>query len=98
MALSLKTKFTIATALLVLIIVALISGLYVITLTRQVIRQADDRAGFVAQQVFYFAQHALVEASQSGDAPKSSRPADVRAYIQQALQDSQGVTGLLESG
>ncbi|HEV2489705.1 MAG TPA: ATP-binding protein [Candidatus Acidoferrales bacterium] len=98
MALSLKTKFTLATALLVLIIVALISGLYVATLTQQVIRQADDRAGFIAQQVFYFAQHALVEASQSGAAPESSRPADVRAYIQRALKDSPGVTGQLASG
>jgi signal transduction histidine kinase len=98
MALSLKTKFTLATALLVLIMVALISGLYVVTLTRQVIRQADDRAGFIAQQVFYFAQHALVDASQSGETPRSSRPADVRAYIQHALEDSSGVSGLLESG
>ncbi|HEV2299586.1 MAG TPA: ATP-binding protein [Candidatus Acidoferrales bacterium] len=98
MALSLRTKFTLATALLVLIIVALISGLYVVTLTRQVIRQADDRAGFIAQQVFYFAQHALVDASQSGETPRSSRPADVRAYIQHALEDSPGVGGLLESG
>lgn len=98
MALSLKTKFTLATALLVLIMVALISGLYVVTLTRQVIRQDDDRAGFIAQQLFYFAQHALVEASESGNAPKSLRPDDVRAYIQNALQSSPGVTGTLESG
>lgn len=98
MAVSLKTKFTLASATLVLILVALISGLYVVSLTRQVIRQDDDRAGFIAQQVFYFAQHALVDTSQSGEAPKSSRPADVRAYIQHALQDSPGVTGLLESG
>ena len=98
MALSLKTRFTLATALLVLIMVALISGLYVVTLTRQVIRQADDRAGFIAQTAFYFAQHALVEESETGAAPKSLRPADVRAYIQHVLQDSPEVTGLLASG
>lgn len=98
MALSLKTKFTLATALLVLIMVALISGLYVVTLTRQVIRQDDDRAGFIAQTAFYFAQHALVEESESGAAPKSLRPDDVRAYIQHTLQESPGVKGLLASG
>jgi PAS domain S-box-containing protein len=98
MALSLKTKFTLATALLVLVVVAMISVLYVATLTRQVIRQADDRAGFIAQQVFYFAQHALVEASNSGAAPASSSPADIRAYIQRTLENNQGVSWIINSG
>jgi PAS domain S-box-containing protein len=98
MALSLKTKFTLTTALLVLVVVGLISILYVVTLTRQVIRQADDRATFIAQQVFYFAQHALVEASQRGAAPASSRPADIRAYIRRNLENNAGVSGLIESG
>ena len=52
MRLSLKTKFTLATSLLVLAVVAVVSGLYLGRLTRQVLRQADDRARFVAQQVF----------------------------------------------
>jgi signal transduction histidine kinase/HAMP domain-containing protein len=98
MAFSLKTKFTLTTALLVLVVAGLISALYVATLTRQVIRQADDRANFIAQQVFYFAQHALVKASERGAAPKSDKSADIRAYIQRILNDDPGVSGLIASG
>ena len=48
MKLRLKTKFTLTTSLLVLGVVALTSTLYVITLTHQVIRQAEDHAQQVA--------------------------------------------------
>jgi type II secretory pathway pseudopilin PulG len=49
MRLSLKTKFTLATSLLVLAVVAVVSALYLGRLTSQVLRQSDDRARFVAQ-------------------------------------------------
>ena len=52
MRLSLKTKFTLATSVLVLAVVAVVSGLYLGRLTRQVLRQADDLARFDAQQLF----------------------------------------------
>jgi hypothetical protein len=52
MRLSLKTKFTLATSLLVLAVVTVVSGLYIARLTRQTLRQADDRAHFVADQIF----------------------------------------------
>jgi PAS domain S-box-containing protein len=97
MALSLKTKFTLSTSLLVLVVVTLISALYVATLTRQVIRQANDRARFVEQQIFLFAQNALREAAQRGATPASSRPSDIRAYIQRTLERSPGLTALIES-
>ena len=41
MRLSLKTKFTLATSLLVLGVVAVVSGLYLGRLTQQVLRQAQ---------------------------------------------------------
>ena len=44
MRLSLKTKFTLATSLLVLAVVAVVSALYLGRLTSQVLHQADDRA------------------------------------------------------
>ena len=47
MRLRLKTKFTLTTALLVLAVVALISGLYVAALTRQVVQKAQEQARFV---------------------------------------------------
>lgn len=97
MPLSLKNKFTVATSLLVLVVVALISGLYVARLTRQVIAQANDRAQFVLQQVFVSAQNALREAAESGAAPASSSPEDIHDYIQQTLEQNRGLSALVES-
>jgi PAS domain S-box-containing protein len=97
MSLSLKNKFTLATASLVLVVVALISGLYVAQLTRQVIVQANDRSQFVLQQVFVAAQEALREAAGRGAAPASSSPDDILAYVQQTLDKSPGLSALIES-
>ncbi len=52
MQLRLKTKITLTTALLVLAVVGVNSTLYVMNLTRQVIRQAKDRAQLVSQTGF----------------------------------------------
>ncbi|HXT73433.1 MAG TPA: ATP-binding protein [Candidatus Angelobacter sp.] len=97
MSLSLKNKFTLATALLVLMVVALVSGLYVARLTRQVITQANDRAQFVLQQVFVSAQNALREAAESGATPVSSSPDDIHDYIQRTLEQNRGLSALIES-
>ncbi len=97
MQLSLKTKFTLATALLVLAVVTVISGIYLGRLTRQVVSQTDDRARFVAQLVFHEAQQALTDAAERGDAPISSSPADVRQYVRYALLQDAGMNSLLES-
>ena len=53
MQLRLKTKITLIMALLVLAVVGVNSTLYVMTLTRQVIRQANDRAQLVSRHVFF---------------------------------------------
>ncbi len=50
MRLSLKTRFTLATSLLVFAVVAVVSGLYIGRLTRQTLRQAAQSADFVAHQ------------------------------------------------
>ncbi|HEV2305285.1 MAG TPA: ATP-binding protein [Candidatus Acidoferrales bacterium] len=97
MTLSLKNKFTLATASLVLLVVALISGLYVARLTRQVIVQANDREQFVLQQVFVAAQNALREAADRGAAPASSKPEDILNYVQQTLSKDPGLSALIES-
>ena len=66
MRLRLKTKITLIIALLVLTVVGVTSWLHVLTLTRQVIQQADGRANLVAQQVFFQAQNALADAAAEG--------------------------------
>ena len=97
MSLSLKNKFTLATASLVLLVVAVISCLYVAKLTRQVVAQANDRSKFVLQQVFDSAQEALREAASGGAAPVSSDPADIHAYVQQTLSTNPALSALIES-
>ena len=97
MRLSLKTKFTLATSVLVLAVVAVVSGLYLGRLTRQVLRQADDRARFVAQQVFLACQNAFADAAEHGDSPASAQPQDLREYVQRTLDGSSTLNSLIES-
>lgn len=97
MPLSLKTKFTLATSLLVLAVVAVVSGLYLGRLTSQVLRQADDRARFVAQQVFLACQNALGEAAETGRSPSSLQPDDVLEYVRGTLDKSSPLNSLIES-
>ena len=97
MRLSLKTKFTLAISLLVLAVVAVVSGLYLGQLTKQVLRQSEDRASFVAQQVFLACQSALADAAERGEAPASSTPEDLREYVHRALDNSSTLNSLMES-
>src|SRR5271156_4400627 len=97
MRLSLKTKFTLATSLLVLAVVTVVSGLYIARLTRQTLRQADDRAHFVADQIFLACKNSLADAAARGDAPASNSPADLRAYVQRALDNSNTLNSVMES-
>ncbi len=88
MQLRLKTKITLATVVLVLGAVGVNSGLYVVNLTRQVIRQANDRAQLVSRHILFEAQNALVDAAKSGAAPASDSPADLGTYVQKAFDNS----------
>jgi PAS domain S-box-containing protein len=97
MRLRLKTKITLTITLLVLAMVGMISGLYVARLTRQVIHQADDRAGLVTQQVLFQAQNALREAPREGLAPASDSPADLREYIRAALDQGAALASLIRA-
>ncbi len=97
MRLSLKTKFTLATSLLVLAVVALVSGLYLARLMRQTLRQSSDNANFVAQQVLEACSEAVKQAAERGDAPASPAPGDVRAYVREAFDDSTTLNSLIES-
>jgi PAS domain S-box-containing protein len=97
MRLSLKTRFTLAFSLLVLAVVTVVSSLYIVRLTRQTLHQANDRAQFVAQQVYQACRNALDEAAERGDTPVSADPADVRAYAHEALDNSSTLNSLIES-
>jgi signal transduction histidine kinase len=93
----LKTKITLIIALLVLAVVGANSWLYLATLTRQVIRQAEIRATLVEGQVFTQALTALNDAAGEGKAPASDHPEDVREYVRSALEQNSGLTSLIDA-
>lgn len=95
--LSLKTKFTLATALLVLAAMALGATFTIAQRTAQVIQDTNERARFVAQQVFFQAQQALQDAADQGAAPADETPEALREYVRDALDGSPGLTSLIEA-
>src|SRR5271154_3606919 len=97
MRLSLKTKLTLATSLLVLAVVTLVSSLYLGRLMRQTLRQANDNAAFIAQQVYDACGNALKEAAERDQTPASLEPADLREYVQRAFDNSSTLNSLIES-
>lgn len=97
MQLRLRTKLTLVMTGLVLAVVALVSAVFVGRLSSQVIRTANDRARFVAQQVFLQAQHALSDAANRGLRPETSDPQDIHDYVRKSLEDHPGLTALLDA-
>lgn len=97
MRLSLKTKFTLATSILVLVVVTTVSGLYLGRLTRQTLHQAEDRAQMIAHQLLTSSQNALADAAERGDAPASNNPQDIRAYVQRVFDNSSTLNSDIES-
>jgi signal transduction histidine kinase len=97
MHLRLKTKITLIMAFLVLAVVGVNSTLYVANLTRQVIRQANDRAQLVSRHVFFQAQNALSESAKSGQTPASNSPEDLRAYVQKSLDESAALASSIDA-
>ena len=97
MQLRLKTKITLTTAALVLAVVGVNSTLYVMNLSRQVIRQAQDRAQLVSRQVFFQAQVALSDAAKAGEAPASDSPEDLRAYVKKAFDESASLASSIDA-
>jgi signal transduction histidine kinase len=93
----LKTKITLITAFLVLAVVGVNSTLYVMNLSRQVIRQAQDRAQLVSRQVFFQAQLALSDAAKAGESPDSNSPEDLRAYAKKAFDESAQLSSSIDA-
>ena len=80
-----------------LAVVTVVSALYLGRLTSQVLRQADDRARFVAQQVFLACQNALAEAAETGRTPRSLKREDLREYVRTTLDNNSPLNSLIES-
>ena len=96
MRLSLKTRFTVATSLLVFAVVAVVSGLYIARLTRQTLRQTARNADFIARQILDACVSAMTEANERGEAVPSN-PSGLRSYLQRAFDNSSTLNSLIES-
>lgn len=62
MQLRLRTKFTLVMTSLVLLVVAVLSGVFAAQLLDQMIRETDKRGRDLSEQVFTQAKYALTEA------------------------------------
>jgi len=96
MRLSLKTRFTLATSLLVFAVVTVVSSLYIGRLMRQTLRQAARSAEFVAHQILIACKNAENEAYERGQMPPSD-PNALRDYFQRAFDNSTTLNSLIES-
>jgi PAS domain S-box-containing protein len=91
MQLRLRTKFTLVMTSLVLLVVAVLSGVFAAQLLDQLIRETDKRASDLAEQVFQQARHALKEAAQQGLRPGSDAPEEIHDYVRHAFEISEGL-------
>jgi PAS domain S-box-containing protein len=91
MQLRLRTKLTLLMTGLVLLVVAVLSAVFAARLLEQVLRQANDRARFVTQQVFNQARHAIEDASEQGLRPATDDPKDIHDYIRSAFETHSGL-------
>jgi PAS domain S-box-containing protein len=97
MRLRLRTKLTLVMTGLVLAMVAVVSAVFVARLATQVVRAANDRARFVAQETFLQARHALAQAASQGLRPATDNPDDTHEYVRRALEVDPGLSALLDA-
>ncbi len=97
MQLRLRTKLTLVMTGLVLVVVAVLSGVFLAQLLEQTLLDTDKRASDLAHQVFVQAQHALTEAAHQGVRPASDDPEDVHDYVRRAFEINAGLQAQLEA-
>src|SRR5713226_5145621 len=91
MQLRLRTKITLVMTGLVLLVAAVLSGVFAAQLLDQLLQATKDRAGDLAGQVFLQAQHSLTDASQQGLRPASDSPQEIHDYVRHAFEIDEGL-------
>src|SRR3989454_9362517 len=86
MQLRLRTKLTLVMTGLVLLVAAVLSGVFAAQLLDQLLQAAKDRASDLANQVFLQAQHALTDAAQQGLRPSSDSPQEIHDFVRHAFE------------
>ena len=91
MQLRLRTKFTLVMTSLVLLVVAVLSGVFAAQLLDQLLLDTDTRARDLAKQVFLQAKQALAEAAQQGLRPASDASQEIHDYVRHSFEISEGL-------
>ena len=97
MQLRLRTKLTLVMTALVLLVVAVLSGVFVAQLLEQVLQETDKRAHEIAHQVFEQAQRALTDAADQGVRPASNDPQDIHDYVRHAFEINESLRAQLRA-
>src|SRR5215831_8118835 len=91
MQLRLRTKFTLVMTCLVLLVVAVLSGVFAAQVLEQLLQATNTRAKDLASEVFLQAKQALAEAKQQGLLPASDAPEEIHDYVRHAFEISEGL-------
>jgi hypothetical protein len=97
MQLGLRAKLTMIMTGLVLLSVTVLSSVFYEQLLQQVMHDTDKRATEMAREVFYSAQHAVVDAKAQGLRPNSDDPRETHEYVRHAFEVSDGLTMRLQT-
>src|SRR3981189_1248851 len=82
---------------LVLLVAAVLSGVFAAQLLDQLLQATKDRASDLANQVFVQAQHALAEAAQQGLRPSSDSPQEIHEFGRHAFESAYGFHSQLKA-
>src|SRR5260370_2705297 len=91
MQLRLRTKLTLVMTGLVLLVVAVLSGVFAAQLLEQLLQATTKRANDLASQVFLQAQHALTDAAEQGLRPASDAPEEIHDNVRHAFEITEGL-------
>ncbi len=97
MQLRLRTKLTLVMTSLVLLVAAVLSGVFAAQLLEQLLQATSARANDLAAQVFLQAQHALTDAGEQGLRPASDTPQEIHDYVRHAFEINEGLRTQLKA-
>jgi PAS domain S-box-containing protein len=97
MQLRLRTKLTLVMTSLVLLVAAVLSGVFAAQLLDQMLQAANTRADDLGKQVFLQAKHALLEAGQRGLRPASDSPQEIHDFVRHSFEISEGLRTQLKA-
>jgi PAS domain S-box-containing protein len=96
MQLRLRTKLTLVMTGMVLLVAAVLSGVFAAQLLEQVLQDTDRRAKELAPQIFVEAQSALTDAEARGMRPASKDPQETHDFVRRSFEINDGLQSHLD--